>query len=139
MSSINTISAEKLARLIGTPNCPAIIDVRDDDDFAADPRLIPGSLRRGSAEPWRWAEELNGAGSAIVVCQKGLKLSHGVAAWLRNEGYSGGEPGGRVSLPGPAPACLSFQPTSSRRAMPRAAPSGLRASDRRSTASPVPG
>jgi rhodanese-related sulfurtransferase len=85
MSSINTISPEKLARLVGTPNCPAIIDVRDDDDFAADPRLIPASVRRSSAEPWRWAPELDG-GAAIVVCQKGLKLSHGVAAWLRQEG-----------------------------------------------------
>jgi rhodanese-related sulfurtransferase len=87
MSSINTISPEKLARLVGTPGCPAVIDVRDDDDFEADPRLVPASLRRSSKEPWRWAAEFKG-GSAVVVCQKGLKLSHGVAAWLRNEGIS---------------------------------------------------
>jgi len=85
MSSINSISAEKLARLVGTPNCPTIIDVRDEDDFAADPGLIPGSRRRPSPEPWRWAPELAG-GAAIVICQKGLKLSHGVAAWLRQDG-----------------------------------------------------
>jgi rhodanese-related sulfurtransferase len=87
MSSINSITPEKLSRLVGTPNCPAIIDVRDDDDFAADPRVVPGSLRRPSAEPWRWAQELSG-GSAIVICQKGLKLSHGVASWLRHEGIA---------------------------------------------------
>jgi len=87
MSSINTISPEKLARLVGTPACPVIVDVRDDDDYAADPRLIPGALRRPSPEPWRWSPELNGA-PAIVACQKGLKLSHGVAAWLRNEGIA---------------------------------------------------
>jgi rhodanese-related sulfurtransferase len=87
MSSINTISPEKLARLVGTPNCPAIVDVRDDDDFAADPRLVPGSLRRPSPEPWRWAPSL-GSETAIVVCQKGLKLSHGVAAWLRSDGIA---------------------------------------------------
>ena len=46
MPSINTISVDKLARLIGTPNCPALIDVRTDEDFAADPRLIPGAVRR---------------------------------------------------------------------------------------------
>lgn len=85
MSSINAISPEKLARLIGTPHCPAIVDVRTEDDFDADPRLIPGSLRRSYAEPWRWAGELADK-SAVVVCQKGLKLSHGVAAWLRQEG-----------------------------------------------------
>ncbi len=87
MSSINTISPEKLARLIGTPNCPATIDVRDDEDFAADPRLIPGSVRRSYLEPWRWAAELAGR-SAVVSCQKGLKLSQGAAAWLRNEGVA---------------------------------------------------
>ncbi len=86
MSSINTIQSAKLARLIGTPGCPAIIDVRDEDDFAADPQLIPGSFRRSAAEPWSWAREEQSASGAIVVCQKGLKLSHGVAAWLRNEG-----------------------------------------------------
>ena len=87
MSSINTISPEKLARLVGTPNCPVVIDVRDDDDLAADPRLVPGSVRRGSAEPWRWASELQAA-SAVVVCQKGLKISQGVASWLRHEGIA---------------------------------------------------
>jgi rhodanese-related sulfurtransferase len=87
MSSINTISPEKLARLIGTPNSPRIVDVRDDDDFAADAQLIPGSLRRPSVEPWRWAADIDGRG-AVVVCQKGLKLSRGVVAWLRNEGIS---------------------------------------------------
>ena len=42
MSSFLAISAEKLSRLIGTPNAPALIDVRTDEDFAADPRLVPG-------------------------------------------------------------------------------------------------
>jgi rhodanese-related sulfurtransferase len=87
MSSISTISVEKLARLVGTPKCPAIVDVRTDEDFGADPRLVPASLRRSHVEPWRWAAEL-GAESAIVVCQKGAKLSQGVAAWLRHAGLS---------------------------------------------------
>src|SRR6266702_2277342 len=43
MSSYTTISPDKLARLIGTANMPVLIDVRTDEDFAADPRLIPGA------------------------------------------------------------------------------------------------
>jgi rhodanese-related sulfurtransferase len=82
MSSINAISAEKLARLIGTPKCPALVDVRSDEDFASEPRLIPGSIRRPATDPSGWAAEFAGR-SAIVICQKGLKLSAGVAAWLR--------------------------------------------------------
>jgi hypothetical protein len=33
MSSINSISLEKLARLIGVPHGPALIDVRTDEDL----------------------------------------------------------------------------------------------------------
>jgi rhodanese-related sulfurtransferase len=84
MSSINSISCDKLARLVGTPSCSAIIDVRSDEDFGSDPRLIPASLRRSHVDPWRWSGELSR--SAVVVCQKGSKLSHGVAAWLRHAG-----------------------------------------------------
>jgi rhodanese-related sulfurtransferase len=83
MSSINSISTDKLARLIGTPKCPTLIDVRMDDDFAADPRLIPGSVRRGYADASDWALGFSGQ-TTVVICQKGLKLSQGTAAWLRH-------------------------------------------------------
>ncbi|HET7716072.1 MAG TPA: sulfurtransferase/chromate resistance protein [Bauldia sp.] len=85
MPSPTTISLQKFTRLVGTPKCPAIIDVRTDEDFAADPRLIPGSVRRPFTTVASWAPAL-AARPAIVVCQKGLKLSEGVAAWLRHAG-----------------------------------------------------
>jgi rhodanese-related sulfurtransferase len=85
MSSINIISVEKLSRLVGTCGSPALIDVRTDEDFAADARLIPGAVRRPWNEVASWADEFNGR-STVVICQKGHKLSHGVAAWLRQAG-----------------------------------------------------
>jgi len=85
MSSLNSISAEKLLRLIGRPDCPALIDVQLDEDFAADPRLVPGAVRRPFDQVARWAPQFAGR-SAIVICWKGLKLSQGVAAWLRQAG-----------------------------------------------------
>src|SRR6267154_3687177 len=85
MPSINTISIDKLTRLIGTPHCPALIDVRTEEDFAASPRLIPGSMRRPHTSPSYWARDFAGR-SAVVICQKGGKLSQGVAAWLRHAG-----------------------------------------------------
>jgi len=87
MSAINSIPAEKLHRLVGTPKCPAIIDVQTDEDFRADPRLVPGAVRRSHRAVDEWAAEFRGR-AAIVVCQKGLKLSHGVAAWLRHAGVA---------------------------------------------------
>jgi rhodanese-related sulfurtransferase len=85
MPSLNSISVEKLARLIGTPGCPALIDVRLDEDFAAAPRLLPGSLRRDHAAVGEWSAQLSGR-PAIVLCQAGGKLSEGTAAWLRHLG-----------------------------------------------------
>jgi rhodanese-related sulfurtransferase len=82
MSSPTQISPDKLARLIGTANLPALIDVRTDEDFAADPRLIPGAVRRNHAEAADWGEAFSGR-SAIVVCLRGQKLAQGTAAWLR--------------------------------------------------------
>ena len=87
MSSVNSIASEKLVRLIGTPKCPALVDVRADDEFSTDPRLVPGSVRRSSDAVGDWAAEFRGR-SAVVICDKGLKLSHGVAALLREAGAS---------------------------------------------------
>ena len=82
MSSYTSISCDKLARLIGTANAPALVDVRIDEDFDSDPRLIPGSVRRSHRDTEEWAAQLAGR-PAIVVCQKGQKLSEGTAALLR--------------------------------------------------------
>ncbi len=85
MSSITQIAIDKLTRLIGTPKCPAVVDVRTAEDFAADPRLIPGAVQRSYSSVTEWGPSLSGC-SAVVVCQRGQKLSEGVAAWLRHEG-----------------------------------------------------
>jgi rhodanese-related sulfurtransferase len=83
MSSYTAISPDKLFRLIGTPSAPALIDVRIDEDFDADPRLIPGALRRSHRDVNDWGSSLSGQ-SVVVICHKGQKLSEGAAAWLRH-------------------------------------------------------
>jgi rhodanese-related sulfurtransferase len=85
MSAPNSITSEKLFRLVGTHNCPAIIDVRTDEDFAAHPFLIPGSARRQFQLVESWAPEFEGE-STIVSCDRGGGISAGVAAWLRARG-----------------------------------------------------
>ncbi|MDB5415129.1 MAG: sulfurtransferase [Rubritepida sp.] len=85
MPSPHVISPAQLARRIGLPNAPTLIDVRIPEDFAADPRSVPGSTRALYMDAADWGETWRGR-SVVVVCQKGLKLSHGVAAWLRHHG-----------------------------------------------------
>lgn len=85
MSAPNSIKSEKLARLVGTPAAPVVIDVRTPEDFEADPRIIPAAVKRSHQTVSEWGKELAGK-SAIVVCHHGAKLSEGTAAWLRQLG-----------------------------------------------------
>ncbi|WP_336965636.1 sulfurtransferase/chromate resistance protein [Sphingobium aquiterrae] len=85
MSALQIIPIDKLARLVGTPGGPAIVDVRTDEDFAADPRLIPGAVRRPWTEVADWAAEFTGS-DVVLVCREGHALSQGAAAWLRQAG-----------------------------------------------------
>ena len=85
MPSPTEISVPQLTRLVGLPDAPSIIDVRSTQDYDADPTLIPGGLRREHGAVASWADAYRGR-RAVVSCQRGGKLSQGVAAWLRNEG-----------------------------------------------------
>jgi rhodanese-related sulfurtransferase len=85
MSSPTVITVSQLSRRIGLPDAPAIIDVRTNEQVAADSRFIPASVHRDHRSVFEWAHEFTGK-SAVVVCQKGENLSQGVAAWLRHEG-----------------------------------------------------
>jgi rhodanese-related sulfurtransferase len=85
MAATTSISHDKLVRLVGTPNCPAIIDVRTDEDAEAFPFLIPSAARRKFAYVEGWAAELVGR-SAVIACREGGGISAGVAAWLRAAG-----------------------------------------------------
>lgn len=79
------ISTPQLARLVGQSDTPVLIDVRTDEDHALNSRMLPGAIRRDFTTVATWAGECAGR-RVIVVCQGGLKLSQGAAAWLRHEG-----------------------------------------------------
>lgn len=85
MALPSEITVSQLARLIGTSEAPIIIDVRIDEDYTLDLRVIPGSFRRAFRTCQEWAPKFSGK-RVVVSCQRGLKLSQGVAAWLRHAG-----------------------------------------------------
>ena len=83
MPSPTEITVPQLARLIGLPGSPLLIDVRPDDALKRDPHLIPGSIPRPEAKP----EDLSsafGPKPAVVICENGGASSQGIAAWLRH-------------------------------------------------------
>ena len=109
MPAYNAISHDKLFRLLGTPACPAIIDVRPDEVFDLDPRLIPGAVRQPQIDVLRRAPRLEGR-SAVVACATGAELGQGVAALLRHQGVPAETLDGGVS--GWAAAGLPMVPAS---------------------------
>jgi rhodanese-related sulfurtransferase len=80
------LTAAQLSRLVGLPDAPLLIDVRTDEDFDADPRMLPGAMRRDFRTISSWAQTYTPGAHVVALCQRGLKLSQGVAAWLRNAG-----------------------------------------------------
>ncbi len=86
MPGFTEISPATLMRLVGTPDAPTILDVCLDDDFALDARVIPTARRVHHLNAL--TEIDNPDQAVVVVCQKGLKLSHGAAAILRSHGIN---------------------------------------------------
>jgi len=85
MPASTVITVAQLSRLVGMPNGPAVVDVRIDEDYSADPRLVPGSVLCDYRTITTWAAAYRGRG-VVVVCRRGQKLSEGTGAWLRHEG-----------------------------------------------------
>jgi rhodanese-related sulfurtransferase len=79
MPAINAIAPDKLIRLIGTPTCPALIDVRTAGD------CLPGAIRRDPDRVAEWAGEIT-VSPAILICHTGGSASTAAAAWLRHVG-----------------------------------------------------
>jgi rhodanese-related sulfurtransferase len=81
MPAPDTITPDKLARLIGTPACPYIIDVRE----AKGSYLLPVSVPRDLTTLADWSTSISGR-PAVVVDEAGRAHAHGAAATLRAHG-----------------------------------------------------
>jgi rhodanese-related sulfurtransferase len=87
MSGPNQISIEKLIKLLGTAQAPLILDVRVQDDFDLDRRLLPCAKRASHLDISSVAKS-GDTRTVVVVCQRGAKLSQGAAAILRLQGVA---------------------------------------------------
>jgi rhodanese-related sulfurtransferase len=91
MPAPDAITCDRLAKLIGTPRCPTLLDVRAHDSRAADRRLIPGSRPLDPEALTR--ERLAAAagempGPVVLICAEGHRRSQGAAALLRAGGVA---------------------------------------------------
>ncbi|MCB1347536.1 MAG: chromate resistance protein [Maritimibacter sp.] len=87
----DAITPDRLAKLIGTPRCPTLLDVRRDALVAAEPLLLPGARVVAEAEvaPDRIDALATGLiGPVVVACAEGHGRSQGLAAVLRARGIA---------------------------------------------------
>ena len=80
------LTAIQLSRLVGLPDGPTLIDLRSEAERADDPRLLPSADHRSFSDITTWAGSYTNAQTVVAICQNGLALSQGVAAWLRHAG-----------------------------------------------------
>jgi rhodanese-related sulfurtransferase len=85
-SAIPSITVPALRAMLGTPDAPLTLDVREPHAFGSDPRMIPASLRRRHDAVDRWAPALPSAGgprrTLVAYCVHGHEVSQGVARRL---------------------------------------------------------
>jgi rhodanese-related sulfurtransferase len=87
MPSPTEITVPQLSRLVGLPGAPVIVDVRTDEEFRADSRLVPTAQRQPSLDIPQWSSRYTGQ-TVVVLCRTGGTLSQAVAARLRHEGLT---------------------------------------------------
>jgi rhodanese-related sulfurtransferase len=83
-----SITSKTLFGQLGSSNWPQVVDVRDDTDYPADPRDIPGSIHRREADFKDWVLSLDKSRPVVVSCQKGYKISQGIVARMREQGWT---------------------------------------------------
>jgi rhodanese-related sulfurtransferase len=85
MDDAFTITPETLWARLGRAGAPAVLDVRIDDDVAADPVLIPSARRLPGLDAAAWSGRFAGR-EVVAACAHGHAVSQGAVAWLRAAG-----------------------------------------------------
>lgn len=81
------ISADSLYAQLGLPAAPTIIDVREEEAYRAQPRLLPGARRGHPDQIAQWAKSLPRARPIALYCAHGRQVSQSAAQTLAALGY----------------------------------------------------
>jgi rhodanese-related sulfurtransferase len=81
-----SVSAPELYAHLGTALAPMLVDVRRQEAFDADDRLIVGAARLAPGEVDSWSRELPFARTVVAYCSHGGDVSQGVTKTLRAAG-----------------------------------------------------
>ena len=82
------IRPEAVAWLLSGQVRPLVIDLRKDPDYAADPRRVPGAVKRSLAEIEGWGRALPPNRTLVVYCEQGKSVGGAAVDWLRARGLA---------------------------------------------------
>jgi len=82
-----SISSSDLYARLGTASAPVLVDVRRQDAFAADDRLIVGGFHVAPEDVERLAKGLPDHRPVVTYCAHGHDVSQGAAAALRKAAW----------------------------------------------------
>ena len=85
MPSLNEITVQQFCRLVGLPDAPHIVDVREPAACRSTSHILPTARNLVVQDIWNWGPAYRDA-RVVVYCSDGGPLSRGVAAWLRDDG-----------------------------------------------------
>jgi len=80
------VSPDELYARLGTASAPMLVDVRRQEAFSADDKLIIGAFHRRPQDVDSWLDELPNGRPVVAYCSHGREVSQGVAAGLRAAG-----------------------------------------------------
>jgi rhodanese-related sulfurtransferase len=83
----SSTAADAIYAELGLPDSPVILDVRDDTEFARNPRLTPGALRMRGDDVDRWARRLPRTRPIVAYCENGRGRSASAVSKLIAMGY----------------------------------------------------
>jgi rhodanese-related sulfurtransferase len=82
----NRIFSQELNRLIGTDDCPVVVDVRREPVFRAAPTRIASAVWRDHLKAAEWGRELPVGRPVVVYCAHGHNVSALAASLLAAQG-----------------------------------------------------
>jgi rhodanese-related sulfurtransferase len=86
MDEAQPISPHDLYARLGTAGAPVLVDVRRDEAFGGDDRMIVGAIRRRPEDADRWQGEMKRGRPVVAYCVHGHEVSQGAAKALRRAG-----------------------------------------------------
>jgi len=88
MNMKGAITSDELQQRLGAFPPPALIDVRRQPAFDADPVVIPRAMRRAPEAIAEWARDLEPWRAIVVYCVHGHEVSQNATAFLRQAGFA---------------------------------------------------